>query len=100
MKKKVKEPTLTLAAIDKLHKMVEQMEYYYKNTKGWKEFIKDASYIEDHILELCNEKFKEHKRINEKYIENEVLKEEIKELKEELEELKDAGQTVKPKKHK
>lgn len=94
MEKKVKTTRKTSIAIDKLHNIVKHMEYYYRGTSEWKPFLQDASYIEEHLLELCTEKKVDHARLAAKlkqffFKENKELKEEIKELKEEIEELKD-----------
>jgi hypothetical protein len=94
MEKKVKETRKTHIAIDKLHGLVKHMEYYYKGTEQWKYFLKDASYIEEYILEISIDKKVDHARFAQKlkkifFKENKELKEEIKELKEEIQELKD-----------
>jgi len=94
VEKKAKTTRKTSIAIDKLHNMVKHMEYYYQGTTEWKSFLQDASYIEEHLLELCTDKKVDHARLTTKlkqffFKENKELKEEIKELKEEIEELKD-----------
>lgn len=91
-------------AIEKLHNMVHQMEYYYKGTPAWREFVNDASYIEEHLLELSTDKKVDHAKLAKKFKalffkENRELKEENKELKEQVEELKHDIEVIESEKH-
>lgn len=90
----VKETRKTSIAIEKLHNIVDLLEYYYSNTSEWRKILQDAKEIEGHLIELSTEKKVDHARLATKlknlfFKENKELKDEIKELKEEIEELKD-----------
>jgi len=104
MEKKVKHTRKTSIAVDKLHNLVKHMEYYYQGTEQWKSFLEDASYIEEHLLDLSTDKKVDHARLATKlkqffFKENKELKEEIKELKCEIEELKDDRQDSESEEH-
>ena len=104
MDKKSKPTRKTSIAIEKLHNMVQHMEYYYQGTPVWREFLNDASYIEEHLLELSLDKKVDHAKLAKKFKslffkENKELKEENKELKEQVEELKNDIEIIESEKH-
>ena len=100
MDKKNKPTRKTSIALEKLHHMVQQMEYYYKGTSEWKKFLEDAAYIEDHLMELSTDKKIDHAKLAKKFKsvffkENRELKEENKELEEKVEELTEQVEELK-----
>lgn len=106
MLNKVKLTRKTSIAIDKLHNIVTQMEYFYKNTPQWQEFVRDASYIEEHILDLSTDKKVDHAKFAKKFKqlffkENRELKEVVAELEEKVkvEELENDREITESKEH-
>lgn len=104
MEKKAKPTRKTSIAIEKLHGIVTQMEYFYKGTPYWKDFMQDVSYIEEHLLDLSVDKKIDHakfarlfKRLF--YRENRELKATVAELEEKVEELENDREIIEPEKH-
>tara|TARA_R100000951_G_C2653160_1_gene185150 strand:- start:3186 stop:3494 length:309 start_codon:yes stop_codon:yes gene_type:complete len=98
--KKTKEPKKTLKAIESLHKIVDQLKFFYGNdtSKFRKDVLDDAIYVEDTLRELGVDKKIDHARFATKFKnlfnkENKELKKENKELKKELKELKEKNET-------
>ena len=105
MKNNPKPTRKTSIALEKLHNIVTQMEYYYKGTPQWKEFVKDASYIEEHILDLSTDKKIDHAKFAKTFKrlffkENRELKEVVAELEDKVEELENDREIIEPEKNK
>ena len=89
---KKKETKTTVNAIEKLHKIINYLEFYFPSGKEWKNIIKDSIFIEEHLIELSTDKKIDHARFAKKYkklwmVELEELKIENKLLKQKLERL-------------
>lgn len=93
MSAKVKKVRKTSVAIEKLNKILSQLEFFYKNRPEWKSVKEDAEYIEKHILDLSIEKKIDHARLAKKFkhltqSNKKQVEEENKKLKKVIEELK------------
>lgn len=90
MKNKVKEPKRAKKAVVALHKLVDQLEFFYQNSDRFRrEVLDDAIFIEETLHDLSVDKKVEHAKFISRFKhlfakENEELKEKNRELKKEL----------------
>ncbi len=88
----VKEPKKTLKAIEALHRLVDQLRFFYPpEGRFHKSVLVDAVYVEDVLREYGVDKKVDHARFSSRFKhlfhkENKELKKEVKELKTELKE--------------
>lgn len=90
----VKKTKNTIKIADKLIKLKQHLEYYYKGTPLWSQISRDIDEIKEHMFFLDENKKVEHARLATIWKklftkENKKLKEKVEKLEEQIEELKD-----------